>query len=136
VHELRNNYNQKPYLGKTTTWMVRALSTAATRRRVCEDGVNKSSNCGTRPTPTRFGRNLCKDANINMFNANINKLNANINKLSIQVYKVIESHQTYPISRCRYMCRRSVELLSHSLYLMNIQQVKYTVHVLLPHYLD
>jgi hypothetical protein len=60
--------------------MVRALAAASTRRRVCEEGLNKSGTCGIRPTPTRFGRNLCKDANINMFNANINKLNANINK--------------------------------------------------------
>jgi hypothetical protein len=79
--------------------MVRALDAAATRRRVRKEGLNKSSTCGIRPTPTRFERNLCKDANINMFNANINKLNANINKLSIQVYKIIESYQTYPISR-------------------------------------
>ena len=79
--------------------MVRALTVAATRRRVCKEGLNKSSTCcGIRATTTRFGRNLCKDKNINMFNANINKLNANINKLSIQVYKIIESYQTYHIS--------------------------------------
>jgi hypothetical protein len=52
---------------------------------------------------------------------------------SIQVYKFIESYQTYHISRCRYMCRRGVELLSPNPYLMNIQQVKYTVRVLLLH---
>jgi hypothetical protein len=119
VHELRNKDDQAPYPEITTTWMVRDLAAAATRGRVREEGLNKSSHFGIRPTPTCFGRNLCKDANINMFNANINKLNeninklnANINKLSIQVYKIIESYQTYPISRCRYMCRRGVELLS------------------------
>jgi hypothetical protein len=62
--------------------MVRVLSAAATRRMVREEGVNKCSTCGIRPAPTRFGCNLCKHANINMFNANINKLNANINKLN------------------------------------------------------
>jgi hypothetical protein len=98
--------------GITTTWMVRALAAAATMRRVHKEGLNKSSTCAIRPTPTHFGCNLCKDANINMFNANINKLNANINKLSIQVYKIIESYQTYSISGCRYMCQRGVELLS------------------------
>jgi hypothetical protein len=92
--------------------MVRALAATASRRRVREEGLNKSSTYGIRPPLTRFGRNLCKDANINMFNANINKLNANINKLSIQVYKFIESYQAYPISKCRYMCQRGVELLS------------------------
>jgi hypothetical protein len=105
VHELRNKDDQAPYLGITTTWMVRALAAAAIRRRVREEGLSKSSSCGFRPTPTRFRRNLCKDANIN-------KLNANINELSIQVYKIIESYQMYPISRCRYMCRRGVEMLS------------------------
>jgi hypothetical protein len=92
--------------------MVRALAAATTKRRVREEGLNKSSTCEIRPTPTRFGCNLYKDANINMFNANISKLNANINKLSIQVYKIIESYQTYPIFRCSYMCCRGVELLS------------------------
>jgi hypothetical protein len=105
VHELRNKDNQAPYSGITTTWMVRALAATATRRRVCEEGLNKSSSRGFRPTPTSFRHNLCKDANIN-------KLNANIKKLSIQVYKIIESYQTYTISRCRYMCQRGVELLS------------------------
>jgi hypothetical protein len=92
------------YLEITTTWVVKALTAAATttRRREREEGVNKSSPyCGIRPTTTRFGRNLCKLANINMLNANIK---------NIQVYKLIESYQTYPISRCRYMCRRGVEL--------------------------
>jgi hypothetical protein len=99
MHELINKYGQTPYLVITTTWMIRALAAATTRRRVREEGLNKSSTCcEIRPTPTRFGRNLCKEANIN--------------KLSIQVYKFIESYQTYPISRCRYMCRRGVELLS------------------------
>jgi hypothetical protein len=42
----------------------------------------------------------------------MNKLNANINKLSIQVYNIIDSYPTYPISRCRYMCHRGVEMLS------------------------
>jgi hypothetical protein len=112
VHELRNKYDQTPYSEITTTWMVRALATTASRRRVREEGLNKSSTCGIRPPPTRFICNLCKVAYINMFNANINKLNANINKLSIQVYKFIESYQAYPIFRCRYMCRSGVELLS------------------------
>ena len=120
MHKLRNKYDITPYLEITTTSVVRALTAAATGRREREEGVNKSSPCyGIRPTTTRFGRNLCKDANINMFNANINKLNeninklnANINKLSIQVYKIIDSYQTYPISRCRYMYW-GVELLSH-----------------------
>jgi hypothetical protein len=85
--------------------MVRALVAPATRRRVRKEELNKSSSCGFRPTPTRFRHNLCKDANFN-------KLNANINKLSIQVYEIIESYQTYPISKCRYICRRGVELLS------------------------
>jgi hypothetical protein len=81
VHELRNKYDITPYLEITTTWVVRALTAAATRRREREEGVNKSSPCcGIRPTTTRFGRNLCKLANINIFNANINTLNANINK--------------------------------------------------------
>jgi hypothetical protein len=61
----------------TTTWVVRALTAAATtttRRREHEEGVNKSSlYCGIRPTTTRFGRNLCKLANINTLNANIKK---------------------------------------------------------------
>jgi hypothetical protein len=60
----------------TTTWVVRALTAAATttRRREREEGVNKSSPCcGIRPTTTRFGRNLCKLANINTLNANIKK---------------------------------------------------------------
>jgi hypothetical protein len=62
--------------------MVRALTATATRRREREEGLNKSTTCyAIRPTTTRFvGRNLCKLANINMFNANINTLNANINK--------------------------------------------------------
>jgi hypothetical protein len=111
MHELRYKDEQAPYSGMTTTWMVRALAAVATRR-VHEEGLNKSSSCGIRPTPTRFGHNLCKNAKINMFNANINKFNANINNLIIQVYKIIESYQTYPISRCWYMCRRGVELLS------------------------
>jgi hypothetical protein len=105
VHEFRNKDDQAPYSGITTTWMVRAFAAAATRRRVHKEGLNKSSSYVFRPTPTRFRRNLCKDANIN-------KLNANINKLSIQVYKIIKSYQMYPISRCRYMYRRGVELLS------------------------
>jgi hypothetical protein len=112
MHELRYKDNQAPYSEITTTWMVRALAAAATRRRVHEEGLNKSSSCEIRPTPTRVGHNLCKDENINMFNANINKLNANINNLSIQVYKINESYQMYSISMCRYMCRRGVELLS------------------------
>jgi hypothetical protein len=60
----------------TTTWVVRALTATATttRRREREEGVNKSSPCcGIRPTTTRFGRNLCKLANINTLNANIKK---------------------------------------------------------------
>jgi hypothetical protein len=47
-----------------------------------------------------------------MQDANMNKLNVNINKLSIQVYTIIESYQTYHVSKCMYMCRRGVELLS------------------------
>jgi hypothetical protein len=74
LHELRNKYEKTPYLGMTTTWMVRALTAAATRRRKREEGLNKFSPCcGIRPTTTRFGRNLCKLANINTLNANINK---------------------------------------------------------------
>jgi hypothetical protein len=71
MHELSNKYNITPYLEITTTWVVRALTAAATRRER-EEGVNKSSPCcGIRLTTTRFGRNLCKLANINISNANI-----------------------------------------------------------------
>jgi hypothetical protein len=74
VHELRNKYNITPYLEITPTWVVRALTTSATRRMEREEGVNKSSPyCGIRPTTTRFGRNLCKLANINIFNENIKR---------------------------------------------------------------
>jgi hypothetical protein len=40
----------------TTTWVVRALTAAATRRREREEGVNKSSPCcGTDPLPPASG---------------------------------------------------------------------------------
>jgi hypothetical protein len=60
----------------TTTWVVIGLTAAATttRRKEREEGVNKFSPCcEIRPTTTRFGRNLCKLANINTLNANIKK---------------------------------------------------------------
>jgi hypothetical protein len=91
---LRNKYDKTPYLVITTTWMVRALTAAATRRRDREEGLNKSSTCcGIRPTTTRFiGRNLCKLANMNMFNANMNMLNGNINKYtSVQIHRELSN---------------------------------------------
>jgi hypothetical protein len=45
VHELRNKYEKTPYFGMTTTWIVRALTAAATRRREREERLNKSSLC-------------------------------------------------------------------------------------------
>jgi hypothetical protein len=81
VHELKNKYDKTPYLGMATTWIVRTLTAAATRRREREEGLNKSRPyCGIRPTTTRFRHNLFKLANINIFNAYINMLNAYINK--------------------------------------------------------
>jgi hypothetical protein len=55
MHESRNKDDQAPYLEITTIWMVRALVAAATRRRVCEEGLNKSSSCGSDPLPPALG---------------------------------------------------------------------------------
>jgi hypothetical protein len=57
--ELRNKDDQTLYSEITTTRMVRILA-AATTRRVREEGLNKSSFYGFRPTFARFRRNLCK----------------------------------------------------------------------------
>jgi hypothetical protein len=75
VHELKkHNEHEFKCLEITTTWVVRALIAVTTRRREREERVNKSSPCcGIRPTTTGFGRNLCKLANINIFNTNIKK---------------------------------------------------------------
>jgi hypothetical protein len=56
VHELTNKYDKTPYLGMTTTWIVRALTAATTRRREREEGLkNPVLAVGSDPLPPASG---------------------------------------------------------------------------------